>query len=76
VIRHGVSPDDLETAMIEDLAGAGVMVNVWTENTEARMRALIDAGVTGIFTDYPNRLARVAAAAGRHAAMHPRLRNT
>jgi hypothetical protein len=43
VIRRGVSPDDLDTAMIHELTGAGVMVNVWTENTETRMRALIDA---------------------------------
>ena len=34
-------------------------VNAWTENDPARMNALIDAGVTGIFTDYPNRLRTV-----------------
>ena len=38
---------------------AGLAVNVWTENDPARMHALIDAGVTGIFTDYANRLKRV-----------------
>jgi len=36
---------------------AGIAVNVWTENDSGRMQFLIDAGVTGIVTDYPNRLA-------------------
>jgi glycerophosphoryl diester phosphodiesterase len=70
VIRRGVSPDDLDTAMIRHLTGAGLMVNVWTENVEARMHALIDAGVTGVFTDYPNRLAHVMATTGRSNAPH------
>jgi glycerophosphoryl diester phosphodiesterase len=76
VIRRGVSPDDLDTTAIHELTNVGVMVNVWTENTEARMHALIDAGVTGIFTDYPNRLARVLTALGRDAPLHPRLRRS
>jgi glycerophosphoryl diester phosphodiesterase len=45
---------DVET--IRDLRAAGFSVNVWTENDPPRMRVLLDAGVTGIFTDYPNRL--------------------
>lgn len=74
VIRRGVAPEDLDTEMIGELTSAGVMVNVWTENAESRMSALVDAGVTGIFTDYPNRLAHVLAAAGREAPIRPRLR--
>jgi glycerophosphoryl diester phosphodiesterase len=74
VIRRGVSPDDLDTAMIHELTGAGVMVNVWTENSESRMASLIDAGVTGIFTDYPNRLTRALAAADRVIPSRPQLR--
>lgn len=35
---------------------AGVAINVWTVNARRWMRAFIDAGVTGIFTDYPNRV--------------------
>ena len=31
-------------------------VNVWTVNDPADMRNLIAAGVTGIVTDYPDRL--------------------
>jgi glycerophosphoryl diester phosphodiesterase len=34
-------------------------VNVWTENDPERMRTLIAAGVTGIITDYPDRLREV-----------------
>jgi glycerophosphoryl diester phosphodiesterase len=41
------------------LRAAGIDVNVWTENDPTRMRCLIEAGATGIFTDYPNRLVEV-----------------
>ena len=34
----------------------GLSVNVWTVNEPGRMRELIDMGVDGIITDYPNRL--------------------
>lgn len=37
----------------------GLGVNVWTVNDPRQMRALIKAGVTGIFTDYPNRLREI-----------------
>lgn len=40
----------------QSLRGAGIDINVWTENDPPRMQCLIDAGATGIFTDYPNRL--------------------
>ena len=38
------------------IGSSGRGVNVWTENDPRRMRELIDAGVSGIVTDYPNRL--------------------
>jgi glycerophosphoryl diester phosphodiesterase len=44
---------------------AGIGVNVWTENDPKRMRLLIDAGATGIFTDYPNRLQAVLRESGK-----------
>ena len=34
----------------------GLSVNVWTVNKPGRMRELIDMGVDGIITDYPDRL--------------------
>lgn len=38
------------------LRQAGYGVNVWTVNEESDMRELIAMGVTGIFTDFPQRL--------------------
>jgi glycerophosphoryl diester phosphodiesterase len=45
---------DRETVRAIRAGGRGV--NVWTENDPERMRRLIAAGVTGIITDYPDRL--------------------
>ncbi len=50
---------------IRSLRAAGIAVNVWTENDPRRMQALIDAGVSGIFTDYPNRLVELLRGTGR-----------
>ena len=61
--------DDDDRAMIHDVTNAGLLVNVWTENDVARMRAFVDAGVTGIFTDYPNRLSELLAELGRPAEL-------
>lgn len=36
-----------------------VGINVWTVDHKERMKVLIAAGATGIFTDYPNRLTEV-----------------
>ena len=44
---------------IGTLRAAGIAVNVWTENEPHRMRALIEAGASGIFTDYPNRMVQL-----------------
>jgi glycerophosphoryl diester phosphodiesterase len=74
VLRRGVAPEDIDADAIRELTDAGLLVNVWSENTESRMRSLIEAGVTGIFTDYPNRLDRVLTSVGRVAPAHPRMR--
>lgn len=56
----------LDVAAIASLRAAGHDVNVWTENDPARIEALFDAGVTGVFTDYPDRVpARCRDRAGR-----------
>lgn len=40
--------------------GKGMGVNVWTENNPERMRRMIKEGiVTGVFTDFPNRMVEV-----------------
>lgn len=44
---------------LADLSSQGVMLNVWTVNDEQTMRALINAGVSGIITDYPQRLTAI-----------------
>lgn len=48
------SPEELG-----DLGRRGIQFNVWVVNDEALMRQLIDANVHGIFTDFPQILARV-----------------
>lgn len=48
---------DLNLEDLRLLRRCGVAVFVWTINDEQQMRALIDAGVTGIVTDFPQRLA-------------------
>jgi glycerophosphoryl diester phosphodiesterase len=40
-----------DTRLIEAVAELGIALHVWTVNDPARMRALVDAGVSGIVTD-------------------------
>lgn len=44
----------LDRASVEAARSAGLRVNVWTCNDEARMRELIEWGVDGICTDLPD----------------------
>jgi glycerophosphoryl diester phosphodiesterase len=53
---HAAVPE-LDTHAIDALRNAGKQVNVWTCNDPASMQKLLAAGVTGIITDYPDRLA-------------------
>lgn len=46
----------LSPELVEGVHGLGMQVIPWTVNEEARMRELIDMGVDGIITDYPDRL--------------------
>lgn len=48
--------------MISDLRSRGYDVYVWTVNDEKDMRALIEAGVSGIITDFPQLLHKVIGA--------------
>ncbi len=48
-------------AVIKTVREAGYDVYVYTVNDEDTMRKLIEAGVSGIFTDFPQRLAAVLA---------------
>ncbi len=55
---------DLTAADLAEAHGLGLKVVVWTVNEPAGMAALIDLGVDGIITDYPDRLRRVMAEKG------------
>lgn len=44
---------------VEAAHGRNLRVHAWTINDEADMRRLIDVGVDGVMTDYPDRLLRV-----------------
>ena len=46
---------------MREAGGLGLAVIPWTVNEPADMVRLIDAGVDGIITDYPDRLRQVMA---------------
>jgi glycerophosphoryl diester phosphodiesterase len=50
-----------DEAVIRKVRDTGYDVYVWTVNDEKTMRRLIDAGVSGIFTDFPQLLHQVLA---------------
>lgn len=50
------SKDNVTKASIRAAREKGLIVNVWTVNKEAEMKKLMDAGVNGIITNYPERL--------------------
>jgi glycerophosphoryl diester phosphodiesterase len=58
----------LDPRGIRDVRRAGRGVNVWTCNDREAMRQLVEAGVTGLITDFPNRVRDVLAGGGRAAA--------
>lgn len=43
----------VQAEQVQQLRQAGYGVNVWTVNEAADLRTLIDMGVTGVFTDFP-----------------------
>ena len=50
---------DLTASTLAEAQKLGLKVVVWTVNKPARMAELIDLGVDGIITDYPDRLRKV-----------------
>jgi glycerophosphoryl diester phosphodiesterase len=48
----------LDASSVQHARASGRGVNIWTCNDERQMQELVDAGVTGIMSDYPNRPAR------------------
>jgi glycerophosphoryl diester phosphodiesterase len=55
---------DLTDRLLESAHDRGLTVIPWTVNEKADMTALIDRGVDGIITDYPDRLREVMDAGG------------
>lgn len=51
---------DLTAARLAEARSLGLKVVVWTVNDPAEMARLIDLGVDGIISDYPDRLRKVA----------------
>ena len=49
----------VDAAFLEKARASGKEVHVWTVNKEDEMRRLIDLGVDGIITNFPNRLIEV-----------------
>ena len=49
----------LSPRLVKDLTRRNVPIHVWTVNETADMHRLLDWGVHGIITDFPDRLARV-----------------
>lgn len=56
---YNASATRLELAQISMLRKKRLGINVYTVNGEQEMRRFIAAGVTGIFTDFPQRLAAI-----------------
>ena len=52
---------------INNVRKSGCSVNVWTCNNKDEMRQLIAAGVTGLISDYPNRVRDVLAVLSLHS---------
>lgn len=55
---------DLVTSDLPEAQELGLPVVIWTVNDEAEMGRLIDLGIDGIITDYPDRLRHVVQAKG------------
>ncbi|MET3211426.1 UNVERIFIED_CONTAM: glycerophosphoryl diester phosphodiesterase [Paenibacillus sp. PvR008] len=54
--KHSVTPEGVSEAL-----AAGMVYHPWTVNEPEEMQQLLEAGVSGIITDYPDRLAHLLA---------------
>lgn len=60
-IGVGVNYQELTDAQIDMFQTNDLLIHAYTVNEEKDMRELIERGVTGMFTDYPDRLTKVLA---------------
>lgn len=49
----------LEDEVLDEIKACGVKINAWTVDSEDTMQMLIDKGVEGIITNYPDKLALI-----------------
>lgn len=59
---------DISKTMVDECRRLGIAVKVWTVNEKAAMEEMIDMGVDGIITDFPDRLRDVAISRGIEVA--------
>ena len=52
--------EEVTRESVEEAHALGLRVVVWTVNEEGEMRRMIDLGVDGVMSDYPDALMRVA----------------
>jgi glycerophosphoryl diester phosphodiesterase len=53
---------DVTEALVKEAKSLGLTILPWTVNERAEMERLIDLGVDGLISDYPDRLREVVAA--------------
>ena len=53
---HGIGPhySDVDSGLVADVHALGLVIHPYTVNTPSEMRRLIELGVDGMFTDYPD----------------------
>jgi len=56
---------DLDAASLRQAKDLGLLVVPWTVNDEPAMRRLVEMGVDGLISDYPDRLRKVLAELGK-----------
>ncbi len=56
---YNVSNDLVDESLIQAIRQSGKKINVYTVNEVSEVKKLINAGVNGIFTDFPQRFSRI-----------------
>ncbi len=63
---YGCSIDEVSAAIVEDAHRHFIPIGVYTVNTEQELFAMLDLGVNGVVTNYPNVIMRALAAWKEH----------
>lgn len=53
---HPIYLSVLDENIVKEIHRGGIAINAWTVNEESDMKKLIDLGIDGIITNYPNKL--------------------